>query len=98
MLESLHVTDLQAAFVPGSKRSTPGSDRLVPCFQTGASFSVRSREFDWPVLSVQITRTVTVCADAPSGVPYNVHRGLASPAPPVSIRVGAPAGQKTLPP
>ena len=74
-LESLHVTDSQAAFVPGSKRSTPGSDRLVQCFQAVATFSVRSREFDWPVLSVQITRTVTVCADAPSAVPYNVHRG-----------------------
>jgi hypothetical protein len=36
---------------------------------------VWSREFDRPVLSVQITRTVTVHADAPSAVPYHVRRG-----------------------
>ena len=45
-------------------------------FQAIATFSVRSREFVWPVLSVQISRTVTVCADAPSAVPNNVHREI----------------------
>src|SRR5262249_44127500 len=56
--------------VPGSKRGTPGSDRLVQCFQAVATFSVRSRE-------VRLARAVgsdrahrAVCADASPAVPH----------------------------
>src|SRR5262249_1034290 len=68
-LEWLHVTHLQRGLISRSKGSTPGSDRLVPCLEGVATYSVRSREFDRHVRSVHITRTATGCADTPSAVP-----------------------------